>query len=77
MMTALYGGNPSPAPRADRDVGGERPRIAHLSICGITEPIADVSATDDPEMPLRNVVATTFTADRPPRMGPSYERWRT
>ena len=33
----------------------------------MTEPIADVSATDDPEMPLKNVVATMFTADSPPR----------
>ena len=33
----------------------------------MTEPIADVSATDDPEMPLKNVVAMMFTADKPPR----------
>ena len=26
-----------------------------------------MSATDDPEMPLKNVVATIFTADKPPR----------
>src|SRR3982075_4159262 len=33
-----------------------------FSIGGIiTEPIADVSATAEPEMPLRNVVASTFT----------------
>ena len=40
-----------------------------LSICGIiTDPIAEVSATADPEIPLRNVVARTLTADSPPRM---------
>src|ERR1700694_5990287 len=40
-----------------------------FSICGIiTDPMAEVSATDDPEMPLRKVVATTLTTDRPPRM---------
>ena len=33
----------------------------------MTEPIAEVSATEEPEMPLRNVVARIFTADRPPR----------
>src|SRR5438552_10406575 len=33
----------------------------------MTEPIADGSATDDPEMPLKNVVAMIFTADKPPR----------
>ena len=39
-----------------------------FSICGIiTEPIAEVSATAEPEMPLRNVVATTLTTERPPR----------
>jgi len=39
-----------------------------FSICGIiTEPIADVSATAEPEMPLRKVVATTLTSERPPR----------
>jgi hypothetical protein len=39
-----------------------------FSICGIiTEPIADVSATAEPEMPLRKVVATTLTTDSPPR----------
>jgi hypothetical protein len=38
------------------------------SICGIiTDPIAEVSATAEPEMPLRNVVARTLTADNPPR----------
>ena len=38
------------------------------SICGIiTEPIAEVSATAEPEMPLKNVVATTLTTERPPR----------
>ena len=53
---------------ADRHVGGEDARIAAFSICGIiTEPIAEVSATDEPEMPLRNVVATMFTTDSPPR----------
>ena len=34
----------------------------------ITEPIADVSATDDPEMPLMIVVARILTCERPPRM---------
>ena len=39
-----------------------------FSICGImTEPIAEVSATAEPEMPLRKVVASTFTIERPPR----------
>ena len=39
-----------------------------FSICGIiTEPIADVSATAEPEMPLRKVVARTLTTDSPPR----------
>src|ERR1700680_1005427 len=39
-----------------------------LSICGIiTEPIADVSATAEPEMPLRKVVASTLTTAKPPR----------
>src|ERR1700746_1188742 len=39
-----------------------------FSICGIiTEPIAEVSATAEPEMPLRNVVASTLTIERPPR----------
>jgi len=39
-----------------------------FSICGImTEPIAEVSATAEPEMPLRNVVASTSTSDSPPR----------
>ena len=39
-----------------------------FSICGIiTEPIAEVSATAEPEMPLRNVVASTLTTDSPPR----------
>jgi hypothetical protein len=40
-----------------------------FSICGIiTEPIADVSATAEPEIPLRNVVASTLTTESPPRM---------
>ncbi len=34
----------------------------------MTEPIAEVSATEEPEIPLRKVVATTFTTDRPPRI---------
>ena len=39
-----------------------------LSICGIiTEPIAEVSATDEPDMPLRSVVASTLTTESPPR----------
>src|SRR6202140_1318137 len=39
-----------------------------FSICGIiTEPIAEVSATAEPEMPLRKVVASTLTTDSPPR----------
>ena len=39
------------------------------AICGImTEPIAEVSATDDPEMPLMIVVARMLTCDRPPRI---------
>ena len=39
-----------------------------FSICGIiTDPIADVSATEDPEIPDRNVVAMMLTADNPPR----------
>jgi hypothetical protein len=39
-----------------------------FSICGIiTEPIAEVSDRD-PEMPLRNVVASTLTTESPPRM---------
>ncbi len=39
-----------------------------FSICGIiTEPIAEVSATAEPEMPLRKVVASTLTIERPPR----------
>ncbi len=39
-----------------------------FSICGIiTEPIAEVSATAEPEIPLRNVVASTLTAESPPR----------
>ena len=39
------------------------------AICGIiTEPIADVSATDEPEMPLMIVVARMLTCDRPPRI---------
>src|SRR5262245_1017142 len=39
-----------------------------FSICGIiTEPIAEVSATAEPEMPLKNVVASTLTTDNPPR----------
>src|SRR5882672_2062188 len=29
--------------------------------------MAEVSATEEPEIPLRNVVATTFTTDNPPR----------
>src|SRR5438132_7271115 len=33
----------------------------------ITDPIADVSATEDPESPDRNVVAMMLTADNPPR----------
>src|ERR1700730_13614407 len=33
-----------------------------FTICGIiTEPIAEVSATAEPEMPLRKVVASTLT----------------
>src|SRR5215467_5149154 len=37
-----------------------------FSICGIiTEPIAEVSATAEPEMPERKVVATTFTTAKP------------
>ena len=39
-----------------------------FSICGIiTEPIAEVSATAEPEMPDRNVVASTLTTESPPR----------
>ena len=33
----------------------------------MTEPIAEVSATAEPEMPLRKVVASTLTMERPPR----------
>jgi hypothetical protein len=33
----------------------------------MTEPIAEVSATAEPEMPERKVVAITLTADSPPR----------
>ena len=29
--------------------------------------MADTSATDEPDMPLRNVVASTLTTDKPPR----------
>src|SRR6266852_7050006 len=37
-------------------------------ICGIiTEPIAEASATDDPEIPLIKVVAMMLTSERPPR----------
>ncbi len=39
-----------------------------FSICGIiTEPIAEASATEDPEIPLINVVAMMLTSERPPR----------
>src|SRR5262249_61416320 len=39
-----------------------------FSICGImTDPMADVSATAEPEMPLRNVVASTLKTEEPPR----------
>src|SRR5476651_1492013 len=39
-----------------------------FSICGIiTEPMAEVSATAEPEIPLRKVVANTLTTDNPPR----------
>src|SRR3954471_11743087 len=34
----------------------------------MTEPIADVSATDEPEMPLMIVVARMLTCDSPPRI---------
>src|SRR6516225_1947268 len=33
----------------------------------MTEPIAEVSATAEPEIPLKKVVASTLTADSPPR----------
>src|ERR1700719_1467795 len=46
-----------------------------LSICGIiTDPIAEVSATAEPDMLLRNVVARTLTAESPPRMRTSPTR---
>ena len=43
-----------------------------LTIFGIiTDPMAAVSATDDPEMQPKSVLASTFTSARPPRMKPT------
>ena len=41
-----------------------------FSISGIsTDPRADVSATDDPEIPPKIMLATIFTSPSPPLMG--------
>ena len=48
-----------------------------MTICGIsTEPIDAVSATDEPETPLKNVDAMTLTSARPPRTAPTKMRAR-
>jgi hypothetical protein len=69
-MTALWlGGTRRPCTEAAIVTLVEKTRgQPDFSICGIiTDPIADASATDDPEMPLMNVVAIMLTSDSPPR----------